>query len=282
MNVFDVGFVMTKNFSVCMSVYKNDNAEHFERAVMSIYHQTLQPSEIVLVIDGPIPSSLQDVINRLQRDMAIIKVIPLPRNMGHAIARQTAIDAASNELCAIMDADDIAVPTRFEQQVSALEKDKEIDVVGGQIDEFIGNEDNIVGSRVVPLEDGDIKNYLKSRCPMNLMTVMLRKSGLLKVGGFIDWFCEEDYYLWIRMMLAGAKFHNLPETLVNVRVGKEMYQRRGGGRYFKSEAKLQMYMLSHHVISVPRFVYNVMVRFIVQVAMPNTLRGWVFRTFARK
>lgn len=270
------------NFSVCMSVYKNDNADDFQKALMSIYHQTVPPSEIVLVIDGPVSAQLHDMIAWLQQKLDILKVIPLSRNMGHAVARQTGIDAACNELCAIMDSDDIALPTRFEQQLAVFEKNSEISVVGGQIKEFVGNVDNVVGSRIVPKEDMDIKEYLKSRCPMNLMTVMFRKSSIQEVGGFQDWYCDEDYYLWVRMMLAGAKFHNLPETLVNVRVGKEMYQRRGGKRYFLSEAKLQKYMLDHHVISWSRFAYNVLVRFIVQMTLPNSLRGWVFRTFARK
>ncbi len=83
-------------------------------------------------------------------------------------------------------------------------------------------------------------------------------------------------------MLAGCQFANLPDVLVNVRVGNEMYARRGGGRYFKSEAKLQRHMWRHHIISFPRLCYNITVRFAVQVAMPNWLRGFVFKTFFRK
>ena len=40
-------------FSVCMSVYKNDNTADFAEAVLSIYNQTCPPDEIVLVVDGP-------------------------------------------------------------------------------------------------------------------------------------------------------------------------------------------------------------------------------------
>ena len=69
------------------------------------------------------------------------------------------------------------------------------------------------------------------------MTVMFRKDKILSVGNYIDWHYNEDYYLWIRLFLAGCQFANLPEVLVNVRVGKEMYQRRGGWKYFLSEAK---------------------------------------------
>lgn len=269
-------------FTVCMSVYKNDSASFFEEALMSIYHQTLQPSEIILVIDGPISGTLQNTVTKLESQIDVLKVIPLERNMGHAVARQTGIEAASHDLCAIMDADDIAVPDRFEKQLAFYANNSDVAVVGGLIEEFIGNKQIVVGSRVVPEQDADIKKYMKSRCPMNLMTVMLRKSMIQQVGGFMDWYCEEDYYLWLRLSLANYKFYNIQETLVNVRVGEEMYQRRGGKRYFLSEANLQRYMLKNDIISLPRFLYNVVLRFMVQVAMPNGLRGCVFRKFARK
>lgn len=269
-------------FSVCMSVYRNDKPDDFLLAVRSIYNQTVQPNEIVLVVDGPIPETLDKAIHTLQDEISLLKVVRLGNNMGHAIARQTGLDVATNNLCAVMDSDDIAVPNRFEKQLRAFVQHPEVSVVGGIIHEFIGTPNNVIGTRVVPEKDEDIKTYLKSRCPMNLVTVMLKKDDVMKVGGYLDWYCEEDYYLWIRMFQKGYKFYNIQENLVNVRVGEEMYQRRGGWKYFKSEAKLQRYMLEHDVISFPKYVYNVLLRFGMQVVMPNKVRGWVFQKFARK
>lgn len=271
-----------QDYTVCMSVYKNDKTEDFLLSVRSIYNQTVRPSEIILVVDGPVSDNLNCGIDELKSEMSVLKVIRLEKNMGHAIARQTALDAATHNLIAIMDSDDISVPDRFEQQLAIFETHPEVSVVGGIIDEFIESTDNIVGTRMVPEHDANIKQYMKSRCPMNLVTVMMRKADVMAVGGYIDWYCEEDYYLWIRMMLQGYQFYNIQEKLVNVRVGKEMYQRRGGKRYFKSEARLQKYMRDHKIISTFRCLYNVMIRWTLQVAMPNWMRGWVFRTFARK
>lgn len=264
-----------------MSVYRNDNTEDITTAIYSIYEQTYPPDEIILVIDGPISVIMHKVINALKDKISMLKVILLPQNMGHAIARQTGLDAAKNELVAVMDADDISVPDRFEKQLKTFEEHSDVSVVGGLINEFVKTTENVVGTRIVPEMDVDIKKYLKSRCPMNLVTVMLKKSDVMKVGGFKDWYCEEDYYLWIRLSLEGFKFFNIQENLVNVRVGEEMYQRRGGFRYFKSEAKLQKYMWKHKIISFPKYFFNVAIRFALQVSIPNWLRGWVFRTFAR-
>ena len=84
------------------------------------------------------------------------------------------------------------------------------------------------------------------------------------------------------MALAGLNFANIDSNLVYVRVGKEMYQRRGGLKYFASEAKLQKYMLKNGVIGVGTYLINILKRFIVQVLLPNKIRGFVFKKLARK
>lgn len=272
---------MRNEFSVCMSVYRGDHSVYIKQALESIYNQTRKPNEIVLVVDGPVDDDIKNVISEYST-LESFRVIWLEKNSGHAVARQTGLQAANNEYIAIMDSDDIAVADRFEKQMDYIEAHPEVDVLGGQIDEFIGEPSNVVGTRIVPLTDDEIKIYLKSRCPMNFVTVMLKKEAVQKVGGYIDWYCEEDYYLWVRMTEHRMKFANLPDNLVNVRVGEEMYQRRGGVKYFKSEARLQKYMYKQGIISLPRYCYNVAIRLAVQVLMPNCIRGWVFKTFARK
>lgn len=270
-------------FSVAMAVYRNDNAVDFAEAVRSIYDsQIVKPSEIIIVIDGSIPESLETTLDSLKKDIGIIKFVRFDKNQGHAAVRQAGLEAASFNLVAVMDADDISVPQRFELQIEAFAEHPEASVIGGQIKEFIDEPSNVVGERIVPEKDDEIKQYLKSRCPMNLVTVMYRKQDVEAVGGFMDWYCEEDYYLWIRLAEKGYKFFNVSDNLVNVRVGKEMYQRRGGWKYFKSEARLQAYMLKYGVISLPQYIYNTLGRFVVQVAMPNRLRGFIFQKLFRK
>ena len=273
---------MTKQipFSVSICVYGGDDPTHFEIAVESILHQTVKPTEVVLVVDGPIPERLDEIISSYEKD-PVFKVIRLPKNQGHGEARRVGLMNCSHEIVALMDADDISVPNRFEKQLAVLCADETLSIVGGNISEFIDSTDNIVGYRIVPQTDAEIKGYLKKRCPMNQMTVMFRKEDVNAVGGYLDWYCDEDYYLWIRMALNGARFANIEEVLVNVRVGKEMYQRRGGWKYFRSEAKLQKYMLKNRVIGLPTYLVNVVERLIVQILLPNRLRSWVFQTFAR-
>lgn len=268
-------------FSVSMCVYKKDNPEWFKTAVESILNQTVKPSEVVLVVDGPVNAQLDAVITHYENN-PIFRVVRLPENVGHGKARRAGLTYCRYELVALMDADDISASNRFEKQLEMFEADESLAIVGSNITEFVGEPDNVVGARVVETDDAAIKADMKVRCPMNQVTVMFRKSAVDKVGGYMDWFNEEDYYLWLRMYLDGARFANLPDYLVNVRVGKEMYQRRGGKKYFLSEAKLQKYMYDNKVIGFIDFIVNVGKRFIVQIVLPNKLRSWVFKKFARK
>lgn len=275
--------MMDKNFSVAISVYKKDKASYFDRAVESITDlQTVKPSEIVLVVDGPVSEEINHVISKYEEKYKIFNVIRLPQNGGLGNALRIAVENCRHELIARMDSDDIAFPTRFEQQLNYFENNPNIDIVGGDITEFIDQEDNVVGKRVVPVTHEEITTYMKRRCAFNHMTVMYKKTAVQQAGGYLDWFWNEDYYLWIRMMENKCVFANTGTVLVNVRTGGDMYKRRGGKKYFRSEIALQKYMRKRALIGMPTYLMNCTKRFILQVLLPNRLRGWVFRTFARK
>lgn len=270
------------DFSVAISVYKNDKSRDFNRALESITSlQTVKPAEIVLIIDGPVPEEINEVIAKYESLYPIFNTIRLSENRGLGNALKIAVETAKCELIARMDSDDIAMPNRFEEQLKMFAEDAQLDIVGGDISEFIGEEDNVVSYRKVPMTDAEIKSYMKVRCPFNHVTVMYKKNAVVKAGGYLDLFWNEDYYLWIRMQLSGAKFANTGTTLVNVRTGANMYARRGGKKYFESEKYLQKYMLKHKIIGRGTYCMNVIKRWIVQVALPNSIRGWVFRAFAR-
>lgn len=272
-----------EKYSVLMSLYVREDAENFRTAINSMINQTCPPEEIVLVEDGPLTDELYSVINEMKESHpGLITTVVHEKNQGLGPALQHGLEAARNELVARMDTDDIAVLDRCEKQLKFMNNNLDVAIVGGQIEEFIGGESNIVGKREVPTTDSDLKEYIQKRCPFNHMTVMFRKSDIMEVGNYKEWFWNEDYYLWVRLALANKKFANLPETLVHVRTGADMYQRRGGKKYFASERDIQKLMYEHGLIGYPRYMINVSERLVLQVLMPNWLRGIVFRTFARK
>jgi glycosyltransferase involved in cell wall biosynthesis len=273
-----------KDFSIITSVYKNDKPEFVRTALDSmLIHQSVKPSEIVLVQDGPVPSELCILLNEYENKFQeIIHIIRLEKNGGLGNALRLGVENAKYSIIARMDSDDICMPNRFEKQLAYLETHPDCDIVGGQMTEFIGEPDNIVGRREVPLDNDGIYRYMKSRCGFNHVTVMFRKEAVLKAGNYQDWFWNEDYYLWVRMMMNKCVFANIPDVLVNVRSGEDQYARRGGKKYFDSEIGIKKLMLNNGIISRTEFVINYVERFVIQLMLPNKVRGWVFRTFARK
>lgn len=265
-----------------MSAYKNDNADDFRLAVESVsLKQTLQPDEIVIVVDGPVPDGLSTTIKELENEIHYVKIHWLEQNGGLGNAMNIGMKLCSYELVARMDADDISMSDRFEKQIAYMRDNPDVEALGGQISEFIGNEENIVGYRNVPLTPGECRKYYQDRDPLNHMTVMLRKSAVLDVGNYLPWHLDEDTYLWGRLLKKGYKIANLPDVLVNVRVGDQMYARRGGWKYFKSDVGILKWKLYNGLTSKSRFLYNYMVRFTVQVLMPNNFRAWFFKTLLR-
>lgn len=275
---------MNLQFSIITSVYKNDKPEFIRVALDSMLkEQTVKPDEIVLVQDGPVPyETSRLLIEYLDKYRGKINIIKLEENKGLGNALMLGVEYAKYDIVARMDSDDICATDRFEKQLAYLDAHPECDIVGGQITEFIDTPDNIVGMRNVPCDNDAIYHYMRSRCALNHPTVMFRKKAVLDAGNYKDWFWNEDYYMWIRMMERGCVFANLPDVLVNMRSGLDQYGRRGGMKYFKSEVGIKKLMLEKGMITRKEYIVNYIQRFIIQLMLPSSVRGWVFRTFARK
>lgn len=273
---------MILKFSAIINVYAGDDANNFSASIESIIHQTLLPDELVLVIDGPISDTLEAVIDKwgyLGPDF--FRIIRLKENQGQGNARRIALANARFDYVAVMDADDICMPDRFEYQIKIAKEHPEYSVIGGLIEEYDFKMQNYLGMRKVPETSDEIYRYLRSRCPFNQMTVLFKKKDVEQAGGYLDWHFNEDYFLWIRMALNGCAFYNIQKVLCKVRAGNGMYKRRGGLKYFVSEAKLQSYMHEKGLINFGHLILNVGLRFILQVLLPNQLRGFFYRRFAR-
>lgn len=273
-----------KEFSVITSVYKNDKPEFIRVALDSMFvEQTVKPEEIVLVQDGPVPYETSKLLLEYKDKYGDkLNIIKLDVNKGLGNALKLGVENAKYDIIARMDSDDICAPDRFEKQQTFLNEHPECDIVGGQITEFIDTPDNIVGKREVPCTNEEIFKYMRSRCALNHPTVMFKKESVLKAGNYQDWFWNEDYYMWVRMMEQGCVFANLPDVLVNMRSGLEQYGRRGGRKYFDSEIGIKKLMLEKGMITRKEYIIHYVERFIIQLILPNNVRGWVFRKFARK
>lgn len=268
---------MHEKFSVLMSLYIKEKPEYFRACMESILEQTVLPEEIVIVKDGPLTAELEAVLEEYeQKNPALYTIVPLETNRGLGLALAEGILHCRNELVARMDTDDICRKDRFALQLKAFEEDPELDVCGSHIVEFETNPSEIVACRNVPLTDAEIKEYQKRRDGVNHVTVMFKKSSVLKAGNYQSCMLMEDTYLWINMIVAGAKFMNIDDNLVYVRIGQDMFERRGGFSYFLKYREGRKKVRETGYISNWDYYYTLLVQLVVAL-IPNKVRGWVFK-----
>ena len=138
-----------QKISVLMSVYVKENPTFLRDAIKSVQNQTLKPSELVLVEDGPLTPELYQVLDEVEAQSDIpVKRCPLEQNQGLGLALRYGVLQCQYDIIARMDTDDLAVPDRFEKQLQLMEKE-DLDLLGGHIAEFIDNPDEIVSDRVL-------------------------------------------------------------------------------------------------------------------------------------
>jgi glycosyltransferase involved in cell wall biosynthesis len=224
-----------------MAVYHRDNAELFERAVCSVYENTLRPDAFVLVVDGPVPDLLGRKIGALQKRFGFI-IHVLAQNQGLASALNAGLDKVTTEWVLRADADDINLATRFEQQASMVERDPSLAIIGAAILE-VEPDGKALAVRRPPSSHAEIMRFARVRNPFNHMTVAYRTSLAKRCGGYPNIRLKEDYGLWALMLQRGAQTANLPGILVHATAGQDMYRRRGGWQYARDEILLQRHLL---------------------------------------
>ena len=173
-----------EKYSVLMSVYNKEKPSYLRESIDSMVSQTEKPDEIIIVKDGPLDKELDDVIKEYKdKRPELFVILELPENKGLGNALNKGLEISKNELVARMDTDDISLPDRCKKQLMEFEKNKNLCIVGTQINEFIDQPTEIIRSRVVPLTYDDILEFSKRRSPFNHPTVMYKKTKVLELGG---------------------------------------------------------------------------------------------------
>lgn len=267
-------------FSVLLSIYNKESSTYLQQCLDSIVTQTKQPTEIVLVKDGYLTAELDNAIEIFEQRYPIVKIVELPVNQGLGMALNEGLEYCSYDIIARMDTDDIAKPDRFEKQLAVFKKYPDTDVVGAWIDEFESDTYNVRSVRKLPELHNDIRQFAKRRNPINHPVVMFRKSAVLAAGSYQHFPLFEDYYLWIRMLINGAKFYNIQESLLFFRFSPEMFKRRGGWRYAVNEFRFLQMMRKMHFISFVEFIQNIFLRFLTRI-IPNSLRSLIYKKLLR-
>ncbi|GAA0307459.1 glycosyltransferase [Kineococcus aurantiacus] len=273
-------------FSVLLPVWARDDVAQLRRAVASVTaEQTLPPAELVVVRDGPVPTALQVELNVLRHDPpggVPVVVVELPANVGLARALEEGLLRCTHDVVARMDADDVSLPHRFAAQLPLIAAGA--DLVGAGLLEIGADEDDVLGRRVPPVGRARIDRAARFQDPFNHPTVVYRRSAVAAAGGYRDLPLMEDYWLFARMILRGARCENLAEPLVKYRVGAQpgegSYARRGGLALWVSELRLQRHLLGDGFTTPAQFTRNVALRGGYRF-LPEGVRTAGYRWFTR-
>jgi hypothetical protein len=164
--------------------------------------------------------------------------------------------------------------------VSFLEDNPEVDVVGAQLLEFDPDTGEEIAVRSLPTSHEDLSELAKTRSPISQSTAMFRREAALNAGNYRDVDRMEDYDLWVRMLMNGARFANIPEVLVKARTGDGMYERRAGWEYAREEFRLQREFIEQGFISRPKALLNLSTRVPIRF-VPNAVRAYMYETLFR-
>jgi glycosyltransferase involved in cell wall biosynthesis len=250
---------MHEPFSLLVSVYDGDRPDHIRRAMRSaVDDQTVRPDQVVIVRDGPVRDELARCLDEFQESSPVpVTFVPLGQRGGLGPALDRGLAASWFDVVARMDADDVAMPHRFEVELPLM---SDADIVGAGLLEFTSDIDEIVGQRVPPTDPARIQRYARMHDPFNHPTVVYRRAAVLAAGGYGDLPLMEDYALFARMLQGGARAVNVAEPLVYYRVGQEAFKRRGGTGLLRSELRLQREFLRRGFTTPTEYLRNVAVR----------------------
>jgi hypothetical protein len=206
--------MMAPTVSVVMSVF---NGERFVAdSIDSILDQTFRDFEFIIIDDGSTDGTAEILASYLQADNRIIA--HHHQNKGQVPSLNIGCGLARGRYIARIDADDIALPERFQRQIDFLEQHPQVALLGSSI----SNMDEMgrpLSTWPLPTGDKEIRERLfeLQDIPFCHVTQMFRTEVFRAVKGYRTAFAPaEDYDLWLRMA-EGWQLANLPEPLVQVR-----------------------------------------------------------------
>jgi len=261
--------------SVVMATYRGDDSKFFALAIDSILQQTYKNIELILCVDGVITEDRRLLIDGYIEKDKRINAVYSEKNEGPASARNKGIKFAKGGYLAIMDADDISMPTRLEFELNELKRTG-VDIIGSSYLEFVDDINKHV-MRKFPVTHSLIVKGMPYYCPMASPTVLGKKEFFIENPYREDLRVSEDYYLWIAMVKSGATLGNTPVPLLYYRRGADFSSRRRGLKYVSGDLIAKFSALSLLPVYSRPFVaiFSIVSTVIVRLSPPfvfNSLR----------
>jgi glycosyltransferase involved in cell wall biosynthesis len=202
----------TPTVSVVMSVF---NGQAFlVEAIESILGQTFRNLEFVIVDDGSTDSTPK-ILNTFAKQDERIRILR-HANKGRAESLNVGIGLAKGKYIARMDADDVALPNRLQEQVDFMECHPEVGLLGGAI-ELIDRGGQVFGTITPPLNDSEIRSAMLRYNPFH-PTVLMRTTVVLDAGGYRKVFMDADDYDTYLRISERIQLASLEEPLLQYRI----------------------------------------------------------------
>ncbi|WP_413111947.1 glycosyltransferase [Thaumasiovibrio sp. DFM-14] len=256
--------------AVAMSVYKSDKALFVKKAIDSILNQSCSNFDLFVEVDGPVSDEIKITLEGYDTlDNVYINFNEI--NKGLAYRLNSIIDRVL--LCgkytylARMDADDISGECRLQKQVSFLESNQDISVVGSDVNE-ISDDGEFLFYKKMDAKHEALEKRIITKCPFNHPSVMF------KIDVFTEGFRynsnlknTQDYYLWVDLLANEKKFANINEPLLDFRVSNGFHSRRGVNKAL-NDLKSRLYAFDKlNCYSIANIIHTI-VLFMLRLSPP--------------
>lgn len=195
--------------SVVMSVYNGE--KYLAKAIESILNQTYKNFEFIIIDDGSTDKSLEIIEKYQNLDARIILITR--ENKGLVASLNEGIQKAKGEYIARMDADDICLPNRIEEQLEYM-KNNQLDLCGSWVQTF--DEKNKLSIWQFPENHNDIVFRSFFICSFAHPSVIIKSTVFEKLRYENE--VAEDYRLWCDILSNGYKAGNIPKVLLKYRL----------------------------------------------------------------
>jgi glycosyltransferase involved in cell wall biosynthesis len=202
-----------------MTVY--NGAEYLRETVESVLNQTYADFTF-LIVDNASTDGSKDIIKSYDDER--IELAPLPENIGQIAALNKGLERIEGGLVARLDADDICMPRRLEEQAAFMETHPETGFCGTYTAAFKGSKTT---RWAYPTDSAGIKVNLLFECAMVHPSVVIRKEVLDQYRLRYDETMNHsfDWDLWQRMA-QHTEAANIPKYLVRYRLHEKSESQR--------------------------------------------------------
>jgi glycosyltransferase involved in cell wall biosynthesis len=215
---------MTLTILICVHSTSNFNDELLTKAIQSLVNQTYKNFKTVIVLDECWDKTLGMITSsNYELDLTILT---RDKKQGLSYAKNYGLYHINTEWVGFLDADDLYLPTKLEEQVNYI-VNNQVDFLGTKSWYIDGlNEENLYPNWYLTNEDTpfcenheDIKSKIFESNVLTHGSMLVRKECINKLNGYQDVRGMEDWDLWKRAISKDFIFHQLQNKLYIYRKG---------------------------------------------------------------